>query len=49
MGMVVIQSYISVSKLKKIKAKFQRCIGYLNPIKYHIKQDLLVTLVLVRQ
>ena len=33
MGMVVIQPYISVSKLKKIKAKFLRCTGYLNLIK----------------
>ena len=33
MGMVVIQPYISVSKLKKIKTKFQRCTGYLNSIK----------------
>ena len=33
MGMVVIQSYILVSKLKKIKTKFLRCTGYLNSIK----------------
>ena len=33
MGMVVIQPYISVSKLKKIKTKFLRCTGYLNFIK----------------
>ena len=33
MGMVVIQPYISVPKLKKIKTKFQRCPGYLNSIK----------------
>ena len=33
MGMVVIQPYILVSKLKKIKTKFLRCIGYLNSIK----------------
>ena len=33
MGMVVIQNYILVSKLKKIKTKFLRCIGYLNSIK----------------
>ena len=32
MGMVVIQPYILVSKLKKIKTKFLRCIGYLNSI-----------------
>ena len=40
-------AYILVSKLKKIKTKFQRCTGYLNPIKTPIKQDLL--LILVRQ
>ena len=33
MGMVVIQPYILVLKLKKIKTKFQRCTGYLNSIK----------------
>ena len=33
MGMVVIQPYTSVSKLKKIKTKFLRCTGYLNSIK----------------
>ena len=33
MGMVVIQPYISVSKLKKNKTKFLRCTGYLNSIK----------------
>ena len=33
MGMVVIQPYISVSKLKKIKTKYLRCTGYLNSIK----------------
>ena len=33
MGMVVIQPYISVSKLKKIKTKSLRCTGYLNSIK----------------
>ena len=33
MGIVVIQPYILVSKLKKIKTKFLRCIGYLNSIK----------------
>ena len=32
MGMVVIQPYISVTKLKKIKSKFLRCSGYLNTI-----------------
>ena len=33
MGMAVIQPYILVSKLKKIKTKFLRCTGYLNSIK----------------
>ena len=33
MGMVVIQPYILLSKLKKIKTKFLRCTGYLNSIK----------------
>ena len=33
MGMVVIQPYILVSKLKKIKTKVLRCTGYLNSIK----------------
>ena len=33
MGMVVIQPYISVSKLKKIKTKFIRCTGYLKTYK----------------
>ena len=33
MGMVVIQPYNLVSKLKKIKIKFLRCTGYLNSIK----------------
>ena len=33
MGMVVIQPFILVSKLKKIKTKFLRCTGYLNSIK----------------
>ena len=49
MGMDVIQPYISVSKLKKIKTKFLRCTGYLNSIKTAIKQDLLLVLVFVRQ
>ena len=49
MGMVVIEPYISVSKLKKIKTKFLRCTGYLYSIKNPIKQDLLLLLVLVRQ
>ena len=33
MDIVVIQPYISVSKLKKIKTEFLRCTGYLNSIK----------------
>ena len=33
MGMVVIQPYISVSKLKKIKTKLLCYTGYLNAIK----------------
>ena len=33
MGMVVIQPYILMSKLKKIKTKFLHCTGYLNSIK----------------
>ena len=33
MGMVVIQPYILVPKLKKTKAKFLLCTGYLNSIK----------------
>ena len=33
MGMVVIQPYILVSKLKKIKTKFLLCTGYINSIK----------------
>ena len=49
MGMAVIQPYILVSKLKKIKTKFLRCTGYLNSIKKPIKKDLLLILVLVRQ
>ena len=46
--MVVIQPYILVSKLKKIKKKFLRCSGYLISIKNPIKQDLLLILVFVR-
>ena len=49
MGMVFIQPYILVSKLKKIKTKFLHCTGYLNSIKNPIKQDLLLILVRVRQ
>ena len=37
MGMVVIQPNISVSKLKKIKTKFLRCIVYLNSIRKTFK------------
>ena len=33
MGMVVLQPYILVSKLKKPKTKFLRCTGYLSSIK----------------
>ena len=33
MGMVVIQPYILVAKLKKTKTKFLCCTGYLNSIK----------------
>ena len=46
---VVIQPYILVLRLKKIKTTFLRCTGYLNSIKTPIKQDLLEILVLVRQ
>ena len=49
MGIIVIQPYILVSKLKQTKTKFLRCTGYLNVIKKKpIKQDLLLILVLVR-
>ena len=47
MGMDVMQPYIFVPKLKKIKTKFLRSTGYLNSIKTPIKQDLLLILVLV--
>ena len=33
MGMVIIQPYILVSKLKKTKTEFLRCTGYLNSLK----------------
>ena len=33
MGMIVIQPYILVSKLKKTKTEFLRCTAYLNSIK----------------
>ena len=49
MGMVVIQPYILVSKLKKIKTKVLHCTGYQNSIKKPIKKDLLLILILVRQ
>ena len=45
MGTVVIQPYILVSKLKKIKTKILHCTGYLNSMKNPIKQDLLLILV----
>ena len=48
MGMVVIKPCILVSKLTKTKTKFLRCTDYLNSMKAHIKQDLLLILVLVR-
>ena len=48
MGMVIIQPYVLVSKLKKTKTKFLRCTGYLNSNKTPIKQDLLLLLFLVR-
>ena len=35
MGMIVIQPFISGSKLKKTNIKFLRCTGYLNSIKIH--------------
>ena len=41
MGMVVIQPYISMSKLKKIKTKFVSCTGYLNSIKNPYKAILI--------
>ena len=49
MGMVVIQPYSLVSKIRKTKPKFLLCTGYLNSIKNPIKQDLLLILVLVWQ
>ena len=49
MGMDVIQPYILVSKLKKIKTKFLRCTGHINSIKNPIKLDLLLILVRVQQ
>ena len=49
MGMVVIQPYILVPKLKKIQTKFLHCTGYLNSIKKPIKQDLLLIQVLSKQ
>ena len=48
MGMVAIQPYILVPKLKETKTKFLRCTSYINSIK-HIKQALLLILVLVGQ
>ena len=49
MGMVFMQPYIFVSKLKKTKTLFLHCTGFLYYIINPIKQDLLLTLVLVRQ
>ena len=43
MGMVVIQPYILVSKLKKIKKKFLRCTGHLNSIKKTYKARLIAS------
>ena len=51
MGMVVIQPYILVSKLKKIKTQFDKVptLDWLHKLhKKPIKQDLLLILVLVR-
>ena len=49
MGMVVLQSYILVSKQKKTRQSSFALLGFLNSIKKPIKQDLLLILVLVRQ
>ena len=46
-GMVVIQPYILVSKLKKTMTRFLLCTGYINSINGPIMQDLLLILVLV--
>ena len=35
MGIVVIQPYTLVSKLKKTKTEFERCTGYLSLIKHY--------------
>ena len=48
MGMVVIQTYILVSKLKKIKTKLLCCTGYLNSVKKNYKARFLI-LILVQQ
>ena len=48
MGMVVIQPYISVSKLQKTKDKVPTLYWLPTLHKNHIKQDLLLILVLVR-
>ena len=49
MGMVVIQPYNLMSKLKKTKTKSLRYTSYLNSMKTHIKHDLLLIQLLVRQ
>ena len=48
MSMVVIQLYILVSKLRKPKAKFLRCTGYLVSIKTY-KARFIASVVLVQQ
>ena len=48
MGMVVIQPYILMSKLNNPN-KVHTLSGYLNSIRNHIKQDLLLILVLIGQ
>ena len=49
MGIVVIQPFTFVSKLKKTKTNSLRCTGYSSFIKTKIKQDLLLILVLARK
>ena len=41
MGMVVLQSYILVPRLKKTKTVLLRCNGYLNSIKLFRRKDLI--------
>ena len=43
MGIFIIQPYISVSKLKKIKTKFLRCTGYLTSIRKTYKARFIAT------